>query len=158
MILRCFSWYMQFSIPHKYRNGSQATRHNAERAFNLSFLSFMCAIQLGSHIYVFDRLKNLTFINIFFRLDADGVCLQLQFTKYSLFQMKIDNRLINKMNNRQYQQYLRRLPLAEPFKICRICIQETRNLISSEDAEWPEIQSIYEKITNLKVNYTSPST
>lgn len=41
-----------------------------------------------------------------------------------------------------------------PFKICRICIQETNNLISTTDTEWSEIRRLYECITKKKVLLT----
>lgn len=55
------------------------------------------------------------------------------------------------MNQRLYQEYLDRLTPETPFKICRICIQETNNLISTTDTEWSEIRSLYEYVSKIKV-------
>lgn len=55
------------------------------------------------------------------------------------------------MNQRLYQECLGRLSPEAPFEICRICIQEKNKLISATDTEWPEIRSLYEYITKLKV-------
>lgn len=55
------------------------------------------------------------------------------------------------MNEKSYKNCLGRLTPETPFKICRICIQETNNLISSTDTEWSEIRSLYEYISKFKV-------
>lgn len=55
------------------------------------------------------------------------------------------------MNPTTYLEYFKRLPEKDPLKICRICIQETKNMIASNDPEWSEIHSSYENITKLKV-------
>lgn len=57
-----------------------------------------------------------------------------------------------KMHQATYKAYMGRLPTEEPLQICRICIQETQNLMSSIDPEWSEICSSYENITKLKVS------
>lgn len=55
------------------------------------------------------------------------------------------------MNQTTYQEYLSRLPAEDPFKVCRMCVQETENLISNSDKGFYEIRILYEYITKLKV-------